>query len=135
MTQTMPTTLPPGVTLTLSGDWSHPLTLVPLVQIIAGDTCEGRSLMNPDERQILRDDYTFVGLRDYDSWSAFLADLSRGLRFPVMWDSIRGVLGNGHHRVVGAYDLGWSHIPIVEWDSVDDCYVTESESWWDSGGE
>lgn len=40
---------------------------------------------------------------------------TEGFRRPVLMEEYEGklALGNGHHRVVAAYDLGYTHIPVT----------------------
>lgn len=114
----------------LSARWSGPIVWVPLPDILAGDSCDGIVWDNPHSwqgPQFKRDEY------GTERWSAFLDDLrTNGLEHPVMWDCGNRVLGNGHHRVVAAIDLGWTHIPVTPWRFEDD--LQSCDAWYRSGG-
>lgn len=120
----------------LSDLWAGPVLWVALAEIMAQKTCEERDLSEENDREILRGDYFPGAYTGYESWPEFLADIRRnGLAYPVMWDATSRTLGNGHHRVVAAWDLGWTHIPVIGWDSENDWDVQASDSWYPSGGE
>jgi hypothetical protein len=120
----------------LSPEWEGPVVLVALDLIMANVTCEGRILAGPNQREAIRESYTPWSGLEYQSWDGLLSDLRRnGIRFPVMWDPRALQLGNGHHRVVAAYDLGWTHIPTVPWDVEANWDVMADNAWYASGGE
>lgn len=111
----------------LHADWDTPVVLVPLAEILAGESCDGIEWSMPDDDceadyrgpKTKRNDYegrfAATATNGYcASWVEWLDQLSTvGLRNPVRWDPWEGLLGNGHHRVCAAMDLGWTHIPVV----------------------
>lgn len=117
-----------GVVLpVLHREFDAPLVLMPLASILAGCSGDGidfsllgqpegesRTGYGPQEK---RDEYaegwgrySTGGARTWDEWLDILA--TDGIRNPVSWYMKTRMLGNGHHRVIGAYDLGWTHIPV-----------------------
>jgi hypothetical protein len=129
-------TIAPVYKLSARWDPKTPLILVDLNLIMNNVTCEDRLLCSPYEAQMIRNDYEPGAFRNYTSWEHILFDLDRnGIRYPVMWDPNALQLGNGHHRVVAAHDLGWTHIPVVYWDCSENWDVMASGAWYPSGGD
>jgi hypothetical protein len=79
-------------------------------------------------------DFGFEPLRQHkemkrrdEHYARLVKDLhDQGFLSPVLVDKYEGVdhLGNGHHRVVAAYDLGLTHVPVtrnqdVGWEMVE----------------
>lgn len=100
-----------------------PVVLVPLAEILAGYSGDGIDFTGSGNGgwrspQGKRDDYANgwgeSSTGGANTWAEWLEILSTvGLRNPVQWDPREQRLGNGHHRVTAAMDLGWTHMPVV----------------------
>jgi len=95
----------------LHADWDTPVVLVPIADIMAGDSTDSIDFTATEgcySPQRKRDGYGVLGWRD---WLDRLS--TEGIRNPITWDPYTRRLGEGHHRVIAALDLGWTHVPVV----------------------
>jgi hypothetical protein len=107
----------------LHADWDVPVVLMPVVAILAGTSGDGvdwhsdDSWGSPRMKRISYEGSPDESNGNVKSWAEWLEHLSTvGIRNPIWydpwWQGI-GRLMNGHHRFIGAWDLGWTHVPVI----------------------